>query len=356
MNMFKRLFACLALALLAQGAFAQDKAPAWLNAESRALQYPNSTYYSGIAYENMAGQPRAVAIQKAEQGARTEALSTILVSLHSVTYFSQFSRMVNDDEDLYEVYKSETRIEIAFNDIPGVMVEHYVKGSEVTAFAYVNRLELMLYYSQRIETMLARIEGTLDNVDQYVSEGEKIRARELAKTAVKYFAELENSQRILVAVGGDAYMQMDRYMEISKRMENALVELKNGTAIYIDCRVNAHGSRYVAFDGELKGRLSTLGCHFADNREQADWVVTVKADVERENKANDIYFVWVDGTVSIRKQATNQTIYTGRISAIEEGHPDGVKGGHTAGYDAALRAAYKEAARIVDNKVTDVIK
>lgn len=335
---------------------ASAQTPAWMDPSTRAQKYPTGSYYSGIAYESLSGTNRADAIKKAEVNARKEALSTILVSLHGVTTRSEVSVMVNDDEELSDIYKSETRIETAFDDVPGLKVEHYVSGSQVTAFAYVRKLELMQYYDRKITSSLAKIETTLDNADQYVSRGEKIKARELAKTAVKNAAELENAQRILLAVDGSADIQMSQYSALSKRLVKTISELKNATSIYLECKAFESNKPYTSLANDLKTSLSKLGVNFVNDKKSADWTITVNADVARTNNIYSTYFVWIDGDVSVLKSATGHVVYSGSLSDLESGHPDGIKGGHTTDYHYAARAAYKEVSRILSEKLSELIK
>lgn len=353
---FIKLLAVIALVLLPGLAAWSQNTPVWLNADTRSQKYPAGTYYSGIAYETVSRKDRAEAIKKAEANARTEALSTISLSLHSTRFVSIISEMINNDEKISEIYNSEANIDVSFNDVPGLKVEHYVDGSEVTAFAYVKKDELARYYDRKITSLLTKIETTLDNADQFVSQGEKIRARELAETAVRNVAELEKAQHILLAVNSDADIQMDQYSTLSKRLVKTLSELKNATSIYLECKAFESNKPYTSLANDLKTSLSKLGVNFVNDKKLADWTITVNADVARTNNIYDTYFVWIDGDVSVLKNATGQVVYSGSISDLESGHPDGVKGGHTSDYHYAARAAYKEVSRILSEKLSELIK
>lgn len=340
---------------------ASSQTPAWIDPSTRAQKYPSGSYYSGIAYENIYGNNSADAIKRAESSARAEALSTILVSLRSSSEHSKFSQIINGDEEFSKIYRSETRIETAFDDVPGLKVEHYVSGSQVTAFAYVRKLELMQYYDRKITSSLAKIETTLDNADQYVSRGEKIKARELAKTAVKNAAELENTQRILLAVDGSADIQMSQYSALSKRLVKTISELKNATAIYLDCKATEGQKPYSALASDVKSSLSNLGVNFVNDKKSADWTITVNAEVARTNavsygSSDTTYFVWIDGDLSVLKNATGQVVYSGSLSDLKPNHPDGIKGCHTNGYHYATRDAYKETSGILSEKLSELIK
>jgi len=335
--------------------------PDWYDESSRRANYPDNVYYWGIAYgEVTSSSSGSKVIQKAEQDAKAEALSKILVSLKSRTTSSAVSTAMTTangvDEQYVEQFSSLTNINVAFKDVPGLQSQHYKKGSTVMAFAYVKKADLIRYYDRKITASLSKIETALDNAAELVRHGEKIKARSTAQTAVQYVADLENAQRILLAVSSNADIQSDESSKLTKRLVALLAELKNSTAIYLDCKAYAHDNKpYRLFSNDLKGILSKLGCNFVNSREDADWVISVEADVSRENHVSGAYFVWIDGAVAVRNNATSKVIYNEQISSIS-GTSDGIKGAHTAGYAQASANAYKEVAKAVGNKISEIIK
>lgn len=343
------LFLC-PLMLLAQ------RVPEWMNDELREHNYPKSEYFSGIGYGNLSGKTRTQAISEAENNARTEALSTILVNVKSTTKSSvmsrEFSKANEMDEQYVEIFSSNTRVDVAFKDVPGLHVENYTRGSEVTAFAYVRKSELIRYYDRKITVSLTQLESALDNAEQLAARGEKIRAREIAKSVVVYAADVENAQRILLAIDRNADVQPEKSSVLSKRLVRTFSELKNSTAIYLDCKAyNEENQSYRLFSNDLKGQLSKLGCNFVNSREKADWVISIEAEVDRKNNPNSIaYFVWIDGAIAVRNNATSQVIYNEHISAIKT-----IKGESAVGFKQATSDAYKKAARIVGEKISEII-
>lgn len=355
----KSLIALLSLLYFGHTGWGQS-APDWYNEQSRRANYPDNIYYTGIAYSEIsASSPESASVRKAEDAAMAEALSKILVSVKSRTVSSSVSTaMTTDsgvDEQFVEQFSSLTNIDVAFKDVPGLQCRHYRKGSTIMAFAYVKKTDLARYYDRKITSSLTKIETVLDNADELSQHGEKIKARTMAQTAVQYVAELENAQRILLAVSNDADIQSSHASTLNKRLVALLSNLKNSTAIFLDCKAYAQNKPYQLFTNNLKGVLSKLGCNFVNSREKADWVVSIETDVVRENQVSGAYFVWVDGAVAIRNNATSQVIFNEQVSSISES-PDGIKGGHTAGYTQASANAYKEVAKIVGNKISEIIK
>ena len=357
LSIIRQAFLLIAAIFIGRTAVAQT-VPDWYDETSREQNYPDDTYFSGLAYADVTSS-EVYAIQMAEQSAKTEALSKILMSIQSQSVLSSVSVAITTDngfdEQVVEQYSNLTQIDVAFKDVPGMQCQHYRKGRTVTAFAYVKKKDLVRYFDRKITATLTKIETTLDNAEELVRRGEKIKARTMAQSVVQQIAELENAQRILLAVSNYADIQSKESSVLSKRLISVLADLKNSTAIYLDCHAMLQGKPYASFGENVKGELSKLGVNFVSDRYQADWVITIEADVVKENTVYGSYFAWVDGDVSILKKATNQVIYSNTISALESGHPDGIKGGHTAGYEQAIRKAYVEAAQIVAKIVSELI-
>lgn len=356
-SLFKQTILLIVAFFIGNVAIAQN-APDWYDETSRGHNYPDNNYYTGLAYADVSST-EASAIQKAEQAAKAEALSKILMTVKSRSVSSSIGVQITSDngidEQIVEKYSSLTQIDVEFKDVPGLQCKQYRSGKTVTAFAYVKKKDLARYYDRKITSTLTKIETTLDNADELVKHGEKIKARSVAQSAVEYIAEVETAQRILLAVSNDVDIQSEESSALAKRLIALLVDLKNSTAIYLDCKAYAQNKPYRLFANDLKGVLSRLGCNFVNSREQADWVVSIETDVVRENQVNGAFFVWIDGAIAVRNNATSQVIYNEQISSIKDS-PDGIKGGHTAGYAQASAKAYKEVTKIVGDKVYEIIK
>lgn len=334
--------------------------PDWYNEENRRMNYPDNVYYTGIAYSEISSTSQeGMAVQKAEQAAKAEALSKILVSVESRTTSSTISTAFTTnngiDEQFVEQFSSLTNTNAAFKDVPGLQVQHWKNEKKITAFAYVKKMDLARYYDRKIIASLSKVETILDNAEELIRNGEKIKAHRTALTAVQHVAELENAQRILLAVSNNADLQSEATSTLTKRLVSLLSKLKNSTSIYLDCKAYSQNKIYHLFSNELKGKLSELGCNFVNDRSLADWIISIETDIVRENHISGAYFVWIDGAVAIRNNAKKQVIFNEQISSISN-TPDGIKGGHTAGYAQASAKAYNEVAKIVGNKISEILK
>ena len=191
----RRMLALLATVCLGSAGWAQST-PDWYNEQSRKAHYPDNVYYTGIAYSEVSSSSsESTSVKKAEDAAKAEALSKILVSVKSHTKSSTVSTAMTTangvDEQFVEQFSSLTNVNVAFKDVPGLQCQHYRKGSTIMAFAYVKKGELARYYDRKITSSLTKIETALDNAAELVKHGEKIKARTMAQTAVQYVADLD---------------------------------------------------------------------------------------------------------------------------------------------------------------------
>ena len=346
---------CLVLPFLLQA-----QAPVWLDLQSRNRNYPTEKYYTGIGYSNLISN-RQSAITNAENAARIEMLSTILTSVRSIAT-SRTDRMktlsiCGASEQVIKRYAELTQLEIAFRDIPGIKLEHHVQGSEVTAFAYVDKQGLLRYYDRRITTAITKIETALDNADMLAERGEKIKARNTAESVVPQLADIENAQRILLAIDSRADIQDVKTSELVKRLVSTLASLSHATAIYIQCTAKQNGRDYPMFESNIKSIVSKAGCNFVNNSKDADWVVSIDADIVWNNTTDGgLSCVRTNGSVSVTNNITGQNVFSGTIADMEEGHPQGGVKGCGGRESEAISKSYQESARIVGNKVVELLR
>ena len=331
------------LSALSLTAFAQQ--PNWYNESERASNYPKSSYFTGIAYgEVQRGESAGKAMERMKSAARVEALSTINTHVQSETTHRTHSESIETldawAESIRETMDSRTTTKVDL-EIPGLQIEAWKNPSsnEVVAFAYVKRSTLIRQMEKKITVILTKIEASLDQVNEMINQGQKMQARETIKKVVPMFQELEQTQRILVAVdpmSDEESLQLAETKQFVQRYTRMAADLRNGIKIYLACTAKLTSANYPTLKSEIQGELSKMGVTFVNSAAQSDWSITVTATTRPYNAMTygnvTTYFVYVDATIAIDKTATGQRIYENEISE---------KGGHTHNNDQAAREAYK---------------
>ena len=344
-NMKKNLltsFFCWAMT--AVGAFAQMP-PTWCDHDLRRLDYPDCEYFTGYAEGAPTGSERQeVATQRLKDAARVEALSTIRVHVKNNTTNNALSQTLRSSEGTFRQsmreFVSSTTTSVDMK-IPGLQIESWrdPQTGTIYAFAYVKKSTLIRQLEKQITVVLTKVEISLDQVDQLIATGQKLQARSAAEKALPYFEEVDEAQKLLVAVDSDATeetLMLSETRTLQQRLMAMLAQLKNALTICLKADAKIFSTAYPALQEELKGALSPLGCNFVTDPSTADWVIDISAQAREYNTVTmgdvNTYFAYVDATVSITKTATGQRVYENIFTE---------KGGHTHNYQQAAREAYK---------------
>ena len=342
------------LSALSLTAVAQQ--PNWYSDSDRDFNYPRGQYFVGFAEgQRQSGESVEAAMSRMKNAARVEAMSTIRVHVQNTTVNQALSQTLRTMEGTFRQSAREFSSATTTNvdmEIPGLQVEawRYPQTGEIAAFAYVKKATLIRQLEKKITVGLTKIETSLDQIDQLISTGQKLQARELAQKTLPQFYEIDETQKILAAVDENAdeeTLQLQETRALQHRLTGVIADLKNGINIYLICNAYMFGQTYNALKGEIQGALSPMGCTFVRSGSEADWVITIAATAREYNKSDfggvSSYFAYVDAKISIEKGATGQRVYEDAISE---------KGGHTHNYEQAARTAYKD----ISPKISKIIK
>ena len=344
-NMKKTLLTslfCWAIATVV--AFAQMP-PAWTDHDLRRLDYPDSEYFTGYAEGAPTGSERQeVATQRLKDAARVEALSTIRIHVKNNTTNNALSQTLRSNEGTFRQsireFTSSTTTTVDMK-IPGLQIESWRNSQTgtISAFAYVKKSTLIRQLEKQITIALTKVEMSLDQVDQLIATGQKLQARSAAEKALPLFTEVDEAQKLLVAVDSDATeetLMLSETRQLQQRLMAMVAQLKNALTICLKADAKIFSTAYPALQEELKGALSPLGCNFVTDPSTADWLIDISATAREYNKVAtgniNTYFAYVDATISITKTATGQRVYENMFTE---------KGGHTHNYQQAARDAYK---------------
>ena len=344
-NMKKTILTSLfCWAITALTAFAQMP-PDWYDHDLRRVAYPDSEYFTGYAESTpMSGERVEVATQRLKDAARVEALSTIRVHVKNNTTNNALSQTLRSSEGTFRQsmreFTSSTTTSVDMK-IPGVQIEAWrdPQTGIISAFAYVKKSTLIRQLEKQITVALTKVEMSLDQIDQLIATGQKLQARSAAEKALPLFAEVDEAQKLLVAVDADATeetLMLPETRQLQQRLMAMVAHLKNALTICIQCDASIFNANYPTLKSTLQGHLSKLGCNFVSDPSTADWVVDISAQAREYNTMTmgnvSTYFVYVDANVSVTKTATGQRVYENMFTE---------KGGHTHNYEQAARDAYK---------------
>ena len=331
-------------AMTAISAFAQMP-PAWTDHDLRHIDYPDSEYFTGYAEGAPTGSERQeVATQRLKDAARVEALSTIRVHVKNNTTNNALSQTLRTNEGTFRQsmreFVSSTTTSVDMK-IPGLQIESWraPQTGTIYAFAYVKKSTLIRQLEKQITVAITKVEMSLDQVDQLIATGQKLQARSAAEKALPLFTEVDEAQKLLVAVDAEATeetLMLSETRQLQQCLMAMVAQLKNALTIYLRADAKIFSTAYPALQEELKGALSPLGCNFVTDPSTADWVINISAQAREYNTVTmgdvNTYFAYVDATVSITKTATGQRVYENIFTE---------KGGHTHNYQQAAREAYK---------------
>ncbi len=354
-----KFFIIILLSALSLTAFAQST-PNWYDGDMRRSYYPAGQYFIGFAEgQRMNGESMETTTTRLKEAAKVEAISTIRVHVKNTTVSNSLSQTLHTMEGTFRQstreFSSSTEATVDM-EIPGLQIESWQnpQNGNIAAFAWVKKSTLIRQLEKKITVCLTKIETSLDQIDQLVQTGQKMQARELAKKTLPQFEEIDEAQRVLVAVdenADDESLQLQETHKLQQRLTGVIAQLKNGINLYLSVDANMFGTQYTALKSEIQGELSKLGCNFVTNAEQSDWAVYVNAPARQYNKADfggvSSYFVYVDATIIVDKTTTGQRVYKDYISE---------KGGHTHNYEQAACQAYKDIAPKISNAIKQQVQ
>lgn len=335
-------------------AFAQQ--PNWYDNDTRRLSYPEGQYFIGFAEgQRLGSESMEAATTRLKNAARLEALSTIRVHVQNTTVNQALSSTLRTMEGTFRQsareFSSATTTTVDM-EIPGLQVEAWTNptNGNIAAFAYVKKATLIRQLEKKITIELTKIETSLDQVDQLITNGQKLQARDLAGKTLQQFAVVDEAQKTLAAVDENAdeeSLQLQETRALQNRLTGLIAQLKHGINIYFECTADLFGKNYATLKSEIQGELSKLGCTFVNSASESDWAIYVNAPAREYRKTDygstSSYFSYVDANIVVDKTTTGQRIFEDQISE---------KGGHTMNYEQAARDAYKN----ISPKICEIIK
>ena len=202
------LFICL----LSFVSAAQD-APSWVNANYREGSFPSHSYLVGFATVSEVSKKEVSAtLNQLEAQSKTLLIESIKVQVKSVSTanVSDFNGEIND----YFNQKTTTESQI---ELVGLKTEsYYDKKTKIAyGFSYVHKMEMAEYYRQQIGKNIIDIQNIIDNGLSVLNDGQVSQSYQASLKAYNLFYEIDESQKILMAIGSTGDMDM-RTMEVNQ--------------------------------------------------------------------------------------------------------------------------------------------
>ena len=225
-----------------------------------------------------------------------------------------------------------------------------IASGKVFVIAYINKQEACLYYENELQMLLSETDNAFQIAENYVQQGFKPKAKSELQQALSKLDSAEEIFFWLNIFGMPKPLlqhHLNRVHHAEQSLKTKIAELEHSTTYCVLCTADNFGEPYPLLENEVKGELSASGCNFTNDTIAADYVIRIEASTSEFNKASFagtlVYFVFVNATLSIEKNATRQRIFEDEISE---------KGSHTMGFKEASREGYKT----ISKKISELLK
>lgn len=329
-----------------------SQTPNWITPELRIQNYPENKYVTGFAFDDFNKNDELSTTQtKLKDLAKNELTEEIVTNITIETSTSTDSYTTNGTEDFNELFhtsiKSEAKAEIA-----GINIQSYYdkKKKLVYAFAYADRNELDNYYSAKILYHLTLVEATYDRSVDLINQKEKKIAKEELNTSSEDLAKVKYYQDLLLALGNsptNEKLKINKSADLRNKIIETLIGLNKGDKIYVKGISTLFGTPDTLLVYGVKQELTQQGYRLVTSESNSDWVITVNSKARAFNYTRDIFFSYVDATITLQKDTEN-IIFQGKLSQ---------KGGSTIDYKKASRKATNPLCKSIgDQLITEMKK
>lgn len=333
--------------------------PPWYEASSRSLAYPSDVYITGFAMQKLGnGESLEKALSSVTEKARVNAIATIQVRIENETEDRlaqlQHKGTEGTKNAMQRYLQSVTRSSVDM-EVSGLKFEtcHDVANGRVAGFAYIKKAELIRQTDRKLTQILSKIETSMDQIDQLISNGQKLQARDLAQKTLPQFVEVDELQKLLAAADEEAdeeSLQLQEARNLQRRLIDFVAQLKNGIKIHIASHAFLFDSSYSELSSQIKGCLSDLGCEFVSNVDKSDWAINIISKPYILKQVSEYSFgCRLNTTMKITNTTTGKCVYEARV--YNDAGMD-VKGVSVMSNEDASIEAYKNLSPIV----CDIIK
>jgi hypothetical protein len=346
------LFALLIASILTQFACSQTK-PLWTEEIRRNASHPASEWYTGFSQDILEPKTKAAeALERLERDAQKRMIEGINVRISSKSTTETESNTKQLGKNTAETFEqrhkqaiqASANIEIANAEISSY---HDKKTNHIYAFAAVKKKDLANFYRSKINSLFSLINREFTLADQLTEHGKKNVALAKIYAIEDSLKNISYWNSYLQAVESDN-SHIAKETVLWQKANEAKIQLQNGTAIYLD--ISGNEENYSNLDEQLGAQMQEKGCNctIAEEKEAADYTVTIKAKLSRcnENPYGEVYcYANADAIVNNPKFKKPVNI---KIPEAKGGWANGNK-------DKATEEAYKELTNFLAEKIIQTI-
>jgi hypothetical protein len=327
-----------------QSARGQDK-PEWIDADMRKVQFPTQAFFIGYAegYLN-AGESIDAVGEKIKTTAQSNLLESLRVVITSNTRSEIKSISNNNEYNELEIFNNSSE-KNATAEIAGMNVESYYdkKTNYIYAFAYVNKYELIGFYKANLSLLIQQLQSAVTIAEQLEQQGEKAKARKQGEQAMPLLNKISSAQDLLIAIDGTANTTNLKVTE-TENLRNTLTQMQARLAqavqIFISGNENLFGKNENIIANKVKAALAHKGCSFVDNTQQADFTLTINANVRLSSQSEGLVFCYADVEVQLYDTHKQKNVFGDEFSE-KSGSSSQEKAGRKAMENASKKIADK---------------
>ncbi|MCQ2051325.1 MAG: hypothetical protein MJY74_03885 [Bacteroidaceae bacterium] len=222
------------------------------------------------------------------------------------------------------------------------------------AIAYLDKNEVCGYWSKEAEKVIQNQGNELSKAERLISLGYKENAKPILEQLTKCYGDIDEPLTWLALCSYPEIQYqdlLDKFTTNVRKIDNALLSLGHGIAIFLDYHSDLFGEEYPTTVNQLSSKLASADRSFVDNPMEADWIVQINAKA-REGQttstgAYTTFFAYVDVSLKIVKGSTAQVVYADSFY---------IKEGDTRGMKQAALAAFQKIESPLYDKINPNIK
>jgi hypothetical protein len=320
--------------------------PRWINDAWRESSYPKNVYYAAFLSEDATSRETPAQAQaRMEIAVKRKVSENIRVQVRSQQIMKEEDYGTVESSSAYNREEIQTSSDA---EIIGLKVESYYDGAkkQIYAFAYVNKAELADYYHKQINLDLSKVDMALGISEQLIASGKKISASKKCSEVKEVFNDVLYCQEILIAIGADKdVLQAGRSENLQRQVNQLLLNLEQSTFIYVDCQFEQKGGAHDVFVSDpgilcdmVKGAISENDCSVTDNKEEADYELTLIASTTQRSSGSGQFGI-ISYYANVRGNLYNRLTRKKTIDFSILNDPDAYATGATP--EAAATKAFK---------------